>query len=614
MKNGKKEKVTIVITLILIEILSIFLMYKTGNNKYEKEEIKKTNSMYAIMIEEGKDTKKYIEYKEAKWPGVGYIYNKELSRCVDNKGKEIEGIMTFENETKVATVKAKEEVYCYLYFDYDPEPEAFEFNIEKVKVENNKNYTKSETNKVNLKWEEEDIKYYCLTEEETKEKCEWVRTNGVQSIRVDYTFKDETNGEKRVYAYIKDEGGSTSPREEDTIILDNKGPETTLEATKTRGEGEWYKEVKIEIRATDKDNGIGVSSIKYCITTKEDCEPDTILTNTPIELETNLSEQKVCAEAEDKLGNVGQKECTSERYKVDKTSPGVSFSIGSSNVGENGWYKAISIKVTGSDTNGSGIESIKYCKTTGNTCTPTEEIANNTNIALDNSETSKVCAEIKDAAGNTSETKCSEVYKVDGESPRCGAINKTVTGTVNGVSGTVGCSDTNSGCSASSFSNLKSTTNIVIKDTAGNSNTCSVPITSQIQQRSTSCKTYKSCQTAECGYASCPSVSRCGCLYYSSWKYTSGVTITSSSYPGYQYEYSKRSCSSIGKNKWHCDNQTRSCTQAKSCQDSSCGYNLCSNSVCGCSEWNNSGAWSNVTTCTPSTTNTSKTECQTLYS
>ena len=106
----------IVMFLIFLEILSLFLTYKSFSNKSVKDEKeiyeidKKQFSMY-IENEEGN----YEEYIESNKFPEGYQINIEKSKCVDTKGNVINGILTG-NGTNI-TITSSKTSYCYLYFD-----------------------------------------------------------------------------------------------------------------------------------------------------------------------------------------------------------------------------------------------------------------------------------------------------------------------------------------------------------------------------------------------------------------------------------------------------------------------------------------------------------------
>ena len=119
----KNIKFLIFITLILVEATSIFLMYKSSNNKDTildnvklKNDVIKENSGIAIMLQNS-DGSGYTESTSSSFPTSGYKFKSSKSGCIDSKGQAIEGALTFTNG--VASVKTKSQSYCYLYFDIE---------------------------------------------------------------------------------------------------------------------------------------------------------------------------------------------------------------------------------------------------------------------------------------------------------------------------------------------------------------------------------------------------------------------------------------------------------------------------------------------------------------
>lgn len=85
-----------------------------------------------------------------------------------------------------------------------------------------------------------------------------------------------------------------------------------------------------------------------------------------------------------------------------------------------------------------------------------------------------------DILGNCSSSSNTTI-RIDKTPPSCGSINKTTTGTKDGVSGTISCSDSGSDCKQSSYSysNLKETSYITIEDNLSHQTTCEIPISRQ---------------------------------------------------------------------------------------------------------------------------------------
>ena len=126
MKKGYVK--LIVVLLIVIESITLFLAYKSLNNPVDKQEYKyENNNIFAILIEQDDGS-----YKESSsWPTGEFIYNDSLSGCVDYSGNALNGALSFNEETKVATVNTKTSTKCYLYFNVIPKAYALYFESDK---------------------------------------------------------------------------------------------------------------------------------------------------------------------------------------------------------------------------------------------------------------------------------------------------------------------------------------------------------------------------------------------------------------------------------------------------------------------------------------------------
>ena len=85
-----------------------------------------------------------------------------------------------------------------------------------------------------------------------------------------------------------------------------------------------------------------------------------------------------------------------------------------------------------------------------------------------------------DNAGNSRDCTKNQTVHIDNEPPTCNGVNKTTTYSANGVSGKVKCKDNYSGCQSQSysFSGIKSSRTIAIKDNIGHTTNCNVSVNS----------------------------------------------------------------------------------------------------------------------------------------
>ncbi len=116
MQRSKKLKFVIILSLFILELLSVFLTIKSFSNK-EIVEIKEENKIkkekFSMYIEN--DTGEYTEYTTSEYFPVGYNLNLDKSTCVDSNDNTLTGVLTGTNNS--ITVTSNKTMFCYLYFD-----------------------------------------------------------------------------------------------------------------------------------------------------------------------------------------------------------------------------------------------------------------------------------------------------------------------------------------------------------------------------------------------------------------------------------------------------------------------------------------------------------------
>ena len=174
-------------------------------------------------------------------------------------------------------------------------------------------------------------------------------------------------------------------------------------------------------------------------------------------------------------------------------------------------------------------------------------------------------------------------YWVDDIAPEC-SVARSHTGTVDGVTFDITCTDEGTGCDATQSytrTGVKSTPTYTVKDRAGNVTTCTGTSVRAQNQRKT-CTLYSYCEHSNCGvkeYNSC-SHSECGVGAYKSCA-TAGCGVATCT----------KSCCGCQSHS-SCRNSSCTCAQYKSC---GCGYNTCAAYACGqepydCSYYQNPSA------------------------
>ena len=244
--------------------------------------------------------------------------------------------------------------------------------------------------------------------------------------------------------------------------------------------------------------------------------------------------------------------------------------------------------------------------TTGNGSTTCDaNCSNNSNVASwknavwnsDNTITDLCKIDTCSSGYTNSDNTCADTAK-----PTC-TVTKSDTGTTSGVTTTVTCSDVGTGCKTNNptgDTGLTSSKTYTVYDNAGNSGTCSVSVTPQIQSRS---RTWNNCLTCV------------GAYVCSSW--TTGANASACGTTSY---YCYKCCPRAGTGGGitygsGCDSGSYSvcgystyCSTAATCTYCSGTYywDPCNSCTAG---WNAYGSWGNVSSCSAD----DYTQCRTLY-
>ena len=80
--------------------------------------------------------------------------------------------------------------------------------IKELYFNNKEENSSSLKNKIYLFWEDNDVASYCLSTTNSSSNCDWKESENQKNITVDYSFASE--GEKTLYAYLKDKSGLIS--------------------------------------------------------------------------------------------------------------------------------------------------------------------------------------------------------------------------------------------------------------------------------------------------------------------------------------------------------------------------------------------------------------------
>lgn len=275
---------------------------------------------------------------------------------------------------------------------------------------------------------------YALTEI-AKEPENYQEVSGTTAEQI-FTSKVNRNG--IYYIWLKDYLGNVCSKEIEVNKIDDVAP--VLSDIINSSMGQWANNITLSWTIEEKETGIG----KVQVSNDQEIWNDLDESEWTGFTRNNSSNEKIYIRVIDKAGNISEVKETI--MKIDVTPPSSSFAIESSTVGSNGWYQALSIKVTGDDTE-SGIASAKYCTTTSTTCTPNTvaALSNNTfSLGLkSNASAQRMCVRVIDQVGNASSINCSNAYLVDVNNP-IAKITTSVSGNSITISAS-GSSDVDSG-------------------------------------------------------------------------------------------------------------------------------------------------------------------------
>ena len=251
-----------------------------------------------------------------------------------------------------------------------------------------------------------------------------------------------------------DKTAPTIPQVEMFKWKNNTTRPTSSNGLDTYTNNSWTKQSVFTKPTVSNDNLSGVKEYQFTTTGETENKTNSVATYRNIEAE---GESYIQWRACDKAGNCSEKS-SKKTIKIDKTAP----SCGTVSGGSTTWTKNDrTVSIACDESTGSGCEKTSYSKTYNSGTTKTDTIT------------------IEDKVGNS--RTCSINAYVDKTSPSCGTVTGGSTSwTKNDRTVSVACSDTGgSGCEKNSFSKTYNsgttqTDTITIKDSVGNSRTCSV--------------------------------------------------------------------------------------------------------------------------------------------
>ena len=183
--------------------------------------------------------------------------------------------------------------------------------IEKFYIENeSQEYLTKKDTKLYISWLDEDVKYYCVTDVNNSNSCNWIETNE-NDIAIDYTFNNDE--EKKLYAFIKDKNRNISESVEAKIIVDTISP---LDNSIIINDGDMFTN-NVSVTLTLSSSGAN----EMCISNTDTCNNwEPYKTNKEWELNNNTNERKIVyVWFKDNVGNTS--EVVEDTILLDNEAP-----------------------------------------------------------------------------------------------------------------------------------------------------------------------------------------------------------------------------------------------------------------------------------------------------
>lgn len=268
------------------------------------------------------------------------------------------------------------------------------------------------------------------------------------------------------------------------VKLDRTGPTKPTISNSTGGN--WSDSpVTLTIGSSDSSAGIG----KYYYSYRPDNAANWVeMTegNNLLSFEKTWSadiNKTIYIKACDKVGN-----CSSENNTIIRIDTGAPLTPEIENPTSGDWTNSNFSLMLYSMDEGSGLADYQYTYNANATVVGSDantQWKSDGQLATEMYTTNEFSAErdqlvywrVCDGLGNCS-GKSSTRIRIDKTKPSCGTVNTTQNNSQYGVSGTIACSDSDSQCEKQTynFELLKATDSVTIKDNAGNTKACSIPI------------------------------------------------------------------------------------------------------------------------------------------
>lgn len=176
----------------IVFIVTIFCGRNWSVQKSSKNNLIDNKSL-TFMLETEDNSGQYKESTSSKWPDKDYVFNEDMSKCLDSLGNEITNQISFKNGE--LSVKVNKTTHCYMYFDKNVDST--------ITVNSTNNVMNMQTVSFEMIYKDKIISYYYGLSNPSIEEVEYINIDEVSTF--DGAFYVRTPG--TYYFSVKDTYG-----------------------------------------------------------------------------------------------------------------------------------------------------------------------------------------------------------------------------------------------------------------------------------------------------------------------------------------------------------------------------------------------------------------------
>ncbi len=202
----------------------------------------------------GKDVSGYVTWEDEDVVSYCISTTNNASSCVwkDATGKRAEFTFDIGNGAGDKTLYAFVKDTANNVSDsksYKVTQDATKPTIKSFSLNNIDGFTNNKQDAGSITWDDNDVTKYCINTINNSSSCTWKDASGK---KIDFTYDLGSQGEKTLYAFLKDKGGLISDSKSVKITLDTEGPVVTI----VKSQGYESGEITLTLNITDNYSGI----------------------------------------------------------------------------------------------------------------------------------------------------------------------------------------------------------------------------------------------------------------------------------------------------------------------------------------------------------------------